>query len=531
MSIKKQKVFVITVLTFLAFFLSADPVLANAEKEVTPTKIWLSGYQDNIDKGQTLTIKATVEPYGYGEESSVLPGAKQEVEWALTETQYGQIISTTSNTVVVQGIEYGSFTVTATIPDYPDVLPSYTVINVIPYKENIKDEVSDQILSSAFSLSPSNIRINIGDSADLKAQIIYSNNKVVNVSDEAQWSVDNPRVLAVNTNGTVRGLTTGTATITAIFNGMSTSARVTVKERSNPPLSNLTGGSGSISSYPVPTPQIPAAVSPASPTVKVSGISFSQSSGTLESGKTLTLSPLIKPSNASNKSVSWKSSNQAIATVSPTGTVTAKKKGTAIITVTTVDGSKSATYTLTVTDSSSGPIKVKSIKLSTAATLEVGKTQKLTASINPVNASNQKVSWKSSDPSVATVSSNGTITAKKKGTTTVTVTTADGFKRATCKVTVEENSNPAKITETVEAKEVKLNKTTAILFKGSRLKLTATVIPREATDKKVIWKSSNPSVASVSPTGTITAKQKGSVTITATTTDGSTIATCKITVK
>lgn len=182
-------------------------------------------------------------------------------------------------------------------------------------------------------------------------------------------------------------------------------------------------------------------------TVFVTGISLNKTSTTLDIGESETLTATVAPSNATNKSVTWSSSNTSVATVSSTGKITAKAAGTATITVKTADGSKTATCKVTVT------VPVTGVTLNkTSASLAVGKTVTLTATVAPSDATNTSVSWTSSDTSVATVSSAGKITAKASGTATITVKTADGSKTATCEVTVKakEPEKPAFVVSTVK---------------------------------------------------------------------------------
>lgn len=171
--------------------------------------------------------------------------------------------------------------------------------------------------------------------------------------------------------------------------------------------------------------------------VNVQGVSVTPSTATLTAvGETLTLTPQITPSNASNKSVTYSSSNESVATVSDTGVVTAVANGTAIITVTTVDGNKTATCTVTVNIPNT-TVSVTGVSVSpTTKSLKVGETVQLTATVSPQNATNKAVTYVSSKPSVATVSETGLVTAKVAGTTTITVTTVDGNKTATSTITV-----------------------------------------------------------------------------------------------
>ena len=153
---------------------------------------------------------------------------------------------------------------------------------------------------------------------------------------------------------------------------------------------------------------------------------------------------------------------------------------------------------------------VSSVKLNKSkATLGVGQTLKLKATVSPSGASTT-LKWSSSNKAVAKVSSSGKVTAKKKGTATITVKTANG-KKAKAKITVK-----------AAPKKVKLNKSGTVKLKaGKTLQLKATFSPSSAK-ASVTWESSKPSVAKVSSSGKVTAKKKGTATITATTHNGKT---------
>lgn len=171
--------------------------------------------------------------------------------------------------------------------------------------------------------------------------------------------------------------------------------------------------------------------------VAVQGVSITPTTATLTAiGETLTLTPQITPSDASNKSVTYLSDNESVATVSDTGVVTAVANGTAVITVTTADGNKTATCTVTVNIPPS-TVSVTGVSVSpTSKSLKVGETVQLTATVSPQDATNKAVTYASSKPSVATVSETGLVTAKSAGTATITVTTVDGNKTATSTITV-----------------------------------------------------------------------------------------------
>ena len=162
-------------------------------------------------------------------------------------------------------------------------------------------------------------------------------------------------------------------------------------------------------------------------------------------------------------------------------------------------------------------------ELKTSLNLNPGKEGTLTATITPSNATNQNVTWKSSDTKVATVD-NGLVTAVAEGTATITVTTTDGNFQDTCTVTV---TQPAETPVT----SVTLDKTSLTLDVGGSDTLAATVKPDDATNKAVKWSSSNENVATVNQNGNVKAVGAGKATITATTADGSGVsATCEVTV-
>ena len=153
----------------------------------------------------------------------------------------------------------------------------------------------------------------------------------------------------------------------------------------------------------------------------------------------------------------------------------------------------------------------------TSLSLFTGNTATLTATVHPDNATNQNVTWESSNTEVATVDANGKVTAVGAGEATITVTTEDGCKTATCIVTV-----------TVPVTGVKLNKETLELFTDGSATLTATVEPSDAANQNVTWSSDKPEVATVD-NGKVTAVGAGEATITATA--GGITATCVVHVR
>lgn len=174
--------------------------------------------------------------------------------------------------------------------------------------------------------------------------------------------------------------------------------------------------------------------------VSATGVSISPDSKTLNKGETVQLSATVLPTDATDKTVIWSSSNNDIASVDNNGEVTAVGPGTVTITATANDGSgKAASCRITVNEPYTPPaiVHVTGISLDReTATIQKGSILQLSATVTPSNADDKTVRWESSNTDVATVDDNGKVTAIAPGTATITVTTTDQRKTATCSVTV-----------------------------------------------------------------------------------------------
>ena len=303
------------------------------------------------------------------------------------------------------------------------------------------------------------------------------------------WKSDKTDIATVDANGKVTAIKAGTATITVTTEDGNKTAtcKITVQEAE----------------------------------VKVTGVKLDKAELTLTEGGSYQLVATIEPAKATNQKLMWKSSNAAVAEVDKTGKVMAVKEGTATITVTTEDGNKTATCKVTV---QAAEVKVTGVKLNkTEVTLTEGGTFQFVATVAPTNATNKKVTWKSSNTDVVDIDSGGLAGALKAGTATITATTEDGNFKAYCSVTVQSAS--------IAVKSVSLNKVETKLYVGGTETLIATISPDNATNKAVTWSSSKSSVASVDNDGTISAKSVGTATITVTTDDGKLTANCSVTVE
>ncbi len=243
-----------------------------------------------------------------------------------------------------------------------------------------------------------------------------------------------------------------------------------------------------------------------------------------EIGETKQLKVWIRPSDAVNSALVWKTSDKTIAAVDEDGTVTAMGKGVARITAMLKDGSMRAYCFVNVEPE----MEMTGIELSDSALFLTSEGAALTAKILPEGSEAPKLEWSSSDESVAVVDENGYVTAVNSGTAKITVsnvpeTPEDVVYHAECIITVRNVD--------IHVERVTLDKRTVYLSQpGETAQLTATVYPENADLKDVSFKSSDESVASVDEYGRITAGKSGTATITAKTLEGGYTAECHVVV-
>ncbi len=328
------------------------------------------------------------------------------------------------------------------------------------------------------SLSDTTRTLPAGTSYMLRATVTCDN---AAADKTVTWSTSAPDVATVDTDGTVHALAEGVANITATSNQnneFTAACKITVGQ-------------------------------------PVTEVRLNTDVRTVPVDATYTLVPTVLPLNAADKGVTWTSSNTAVATVSGTGLVKGVKAGTVTVTATARDGSGfTAACTVYV-----GPNIVAVELSSTAVPLPLGQRYTLVPTFTPLGAPNKTIAWTSSNPDVATVSETGVVTSVALGTATITATTQDGGKTATCVVTV----GPA-------VTGVELNTTSRTLLIGTSYTLVPTVSPSDAAVKTVSWASSNPAVATVTSTGVVKGVKAGTVTVTCKTTNQGMTATCTVTV-
>ena len=433
----------------------------NVQISVSVTGVSLDKTEIVLVEGSNQTLTATVEPTN---------ATNKNVTWSSDH----EAIATVDQHGTVIARRGGQATITVTTAD-----GSKTATCTVRVRIQIGEPVQ------SVGLNKTELALEVGKTGTLEAIVEPSDATNKNVT----WSSSNSEVATVD-NGVVTAVSAGEAIIT-----------VTTEDGAKTATCKVT----------VNAPQ----------TVPVTGVTLDKAELTLEKGSTGTLKATVEPQNATNNTVTWSSSNPEFVTVA-NGTVTAVSAGTATITVTTADGNHKATCAVTVNPNT---VPVSGIQVQGTASLYVGDTAKLTAKVEPTNATNPAVTWSSNNESVATVGTDGTVTAVSAGTATITVTTADGNKTAECKVTVN-------APQTKPVTGVTLNRSAITLEVNGSEKLTATVEPSDATNQNVTWESNATNVATVGQDGTVTAVSAGTATITAIAQDGSGISgSCVVTVQ
>lgn len=303
-------------------------------------------------------------------------------------------------------------------------------------------------------------------------------------------------------------LTAGNHSITVSYHGAKTSFQVTVKD------------------------------------IPVTSLKLNKQSATLHPDESAALQADIQPANATDKSIAWKSSNSAVASVDEKGRVTALKSGTAVISAVMKNGLR-AECKVTV------KIAVDYVQLdSTYKDVYVTQTGQLNATVYPEDATNKKVKWRSTNTSVVRVDQTGHYKALKSGFAYIYATSEDNehierfceinVNVPPVEVNIQESSLNLKrgqsyqlnssynnggdmvlVTVTNPVSALKMNKASANMTKGSYLQLSASISPSDASNKGLTWTSSNKNILTVSSSGKVYAKGFGTATITVQAKDGS----------
>lgn len=322
-------------------------------------------------------------------------------------------------------------------------------------------------------LVPHDIKLNVENITLLKDKTFavtaykYPSNSTKTIT----WTSSNEAVATVDQNGKITAVAKGKADITAVIEGGSSAQiKVTVIDSWKKETQSITVNK--------PTYTLTIKRNKLNPTVSLSAKIKGNSTGKM-----------------------WYSDDINVATVNKSGKVTAVGAGTTEIHCRTADGEIVASSVITVNE-----FRIDSDNMRNNI-VYVNAGEACSVRLTNTTSDNSAVTWKSSNPKVASIDENGNVTAYKKGTVTITVTTADKSKD-TCKLVV--------VTPT---ESLKMNKTSASIYVGKSVSLKASLVTRGSNDP-VFWTSSNSSIATVSDKGVVKGLKQGTVTITATSFNG-----------
>ncbi len=422
---------------------------------ILPSDIKMSTASIEIIVGENKMINATVVPESANEKS---------LSWS-SDNPY---IATVSNGNIV-GKGSGTTKITA------------TTINGIK-KEIIVNVRAKVLPPESIEILNDNLNMSVGNTRKIEYNI-----KPINATDDNIKIIYDKNYISVDENKNITALKSGTTTLTiTTSNDKSATMKINIEEIKEK-------------------------------NILIQNIKINEGNINLNVGESKNLTVTISPNDATNKSVTWKSSNTNVITIDAKGIVKAIGAGTTQITATSVSN-PNITSTITITSNKVNTTKpVTGIKINEGnINLNVGESKNLTVTISPNDATNKNITWKSSNTNVITIDAKGIVKAIGAGTTKITVTSSSNSKiSSTINVTVKKaTSNKTtsnKATKPVTS--VTLNKTSATIYIKEKVNLTATV-NKDATNKNITWSSSNTEIATVT-NGKVVAKKNGTVTITA----------------
>ncbi len=406
---------------------------------------------------------------GVGSNVTVTPtGNTNSVVWFTTNPNVATVIGGK-----ITGVSTGEVYISVSNANHEsDICKIYIVDGYVPVSKIVLDKTSDTIA--------------INETKKINATINPSNatNKTIFYA-----SLDSS-IVTVNNQGYITGKKLGTAYISLKIEEKVELYKVTVVEQINNNSNNNSNNNNNNNNSNNNT----------NTTIKLKGISIDSSKELSENG-TARLYVTYNPSNATNKGVTWKSSDTKVVTVDSNGNLKAVAPGTATITVTSSDGNYESACKVTV---NAVDKTLKGITLNKSElVLESGQEETLTITYNPSNAENKKVTWSSSNTQIVKVDDNGKITAVRAGNAQIKVVSIEGNYEAICKVTV--SSKP------IEA--IAFDKETLEVYVGSATTLNTIATPQDSAIVDPIWTSDNEEVATVKD-GVVNAIKIGNATIT-----------------
>ncbi|MGH4139578.1 cell wall-binding repeat-containing protein [Clostridium sp.] len=448
----KKRRSIIIICFMMVFLLQAMNVQVFADTVVNVTSISLNKTTDVLAINGVDTLIATVNPAA---------ATNQSVTWMSSNPDIVKVFNG-----VVMAISPGTALITATTVD--------------GYKSASCMVVVNQSVTS-LSLNKNQVTLTIFGNDTL----IATANPSTGTSQTITWSSSNTAIVQVN-NGLIIGVGAGTAVVTATSANASNAVSCAVK---------------------VTSPVI--------------SINLNKISDYLIVGASDVLTASVYPQTSSNQAVIWASSNTSIVQVID-GIVIAVSEGSAKITATTADGSKTAVCSIVVNSAGSVGSTVTSVSLNkTSDNLNLGSTDTLIATINPITATNQAINWTTSNAAIVKVVS-GVVIPVSAGSAIITATSVDGNKTASCMVVVNG-------TGTVTVTSMSLNKTSDNLKLGATDTLIATINPTTATNQAITWSTSNDAIAKV-VNGVVIPLSVGTAIITATSVDSYKTASCTVVV-
>ena len=365
------------------------------------------------------------------------------------------------------------------------VLLACTVCYAVGEESNLSSADMDR----SISILTQDLSVAVGKHLQIKADITRLS-ETAPLKSSIQWSTSDPDIANVSANGSVTGIAPGSVEIVCSLKD-NPEIKASVRVRVFQPVKSIKPQSGELR--------------------LLYGASEEASRGKI--------SVNISPENATDHTCLYSSSNESVVTVDAEGNVRAVSPGKAKITILPADGTSGVKATCNITVGQA----VTAVSIPAEQKLDVKKKFTFKPGFLPADATWKSVEYTSSDPSVATVSSNGTVTALKCGETTITARALDGSgASADCLITVVQM-----------VKSIKIDKVNLRLEYRGSYTLKASVLPDDVTDNTVIWESSDTKIVTVnSITGLVKAVNPGTATITCYARDGSEVkASVKVTVE
>ena len=368
----------------------------------------------------------------------------------------------------LRAVQRGECDLTVASVQNPDVTETFRILVIQPVKK--------------IEIDAGSRKVSAGSTLQLTAACLPDNASIPQVT----WSSKNPQIATVDGNGLVTGLKKGNASITATAaDGSKASATVLLAV-----LQPVTG------------------VTAVTPEIEVT------------TGRTVTARAQAQPADATDKTLTWSSSDETVATVRGNGQVTGVRAGECILTA--ASNSNPDEFVFIPVTVSQLVTKIENTNSADELTIKTGETVQTRWNVLPEDATNKEVTYKSNAARVATVDENGLVTAAGRGVATIYAAAKDsGRKQGAVKVTVIQ-----------PVTGVSMRRDMYYIQRGWSGSVQAVVEPRNANNQKVYWSSENEGIASVRSSGTSTGLvygvANGTTTITGTTEDGGFTASTKV---